>query len=85
MPALPAMPDFLGLIGRLTTIQLLLGLAAIGVGLWILKAVLSPGGPRKRMLGNTAVWIMIPFIAAIGGVIIYFVIKILANAPQVLT
>jgi hypothetical protein len=76
---------FMTLISTLTPIQLLLGIAGIAVGLWVLKIILSPGGPRKRMHGMAAVWIMVPFLVAIGGVIVYFVIQILAKAPTLAT
>jgi len=76
---------FMGLVSSLTTIQLLLGLAACAAGLWILKIIMSPGGARKRMKGMAAVWIMIPLIVGVGGVIVYFVIQILAKSPAVVT
>jgi hypothetical protein len=82
---MPALPDFMGLLGKLTTVQLVLGFLACCVALWILKMIMTPGGARKRMKGMAAVWIMIPFLVGIGGVIVYFVIKILAKAPNVVT
>ena len=80
-----AWAGFLTLISSLTTVQLLLGVAGCIAGLWIIKMILAPGGPRRRMKGMAAVWIMIPLVVAMGGVIVYFVIKILAGAPGVVT
>ena len=77
--------NFMTLISSLSTFQLLLVLAGCIAALWIVKVILSPGGARKRMKGMAAVWVMIPFLVAFGGAIIYFVIKILAKAPQVVT
>ncbi|MGA2953186.1 MAG: hypothetical protein ABSD80_13240 [Caulobacteraceae bacterium] len=76
---------FMTLITTLTTLQLVLGIVGIIGGLWIAKIVFSPGGPRRRMKGMAAVWLMIPLVVAMGGVIIYFVIQILAKSPAVVT
>jgi hypothetical protein len=76
---------FMNLISARTPIEILLAIVGGIIALWILKTILSPGGARRRMKGMAAVWIMIPLVIGVGGVIAYFVIEILAGAPRVST
>jgi hypothetical protein len=77
--------NFMTIISTLSTMQLLLIIGGIIAGIWVVKVIFSPGGARRRMKGMAAVWVMIPFIVGIGGVILYFVVKALAMSPQVMT
>jgi hypothetical protein len=77
------MLNYLNYLTSLSTLQLLLGIGA-GVGLLILiKVILTPGGPRGRVQKTAGPWLMIPLGLAIGGGIIWVVVKMISGGGHI--
>jgi len=70
-------------LATLSTLQLLLIIGGGIAFIFLVKVILTPGGPRGRMKRSASPWIMVPLVIAIIGGVIWVAVKMISTGGHI--